>query len=106
MKKNIAVVGTGYWGKNLVRNFAELETLRVICDTNTDTLDQLKAKYPEINTTASFTDVLEDETINGVVIATPATLHYKMAKEALLNDKDVFVEKPLSLRTEEGKDLI
>lgn len=102
----IAVVGTGYWGKNLVRNFAELGALRVICDVDKDKLDQFKTKYPEVLTTTSFQEVLEDEDIKGVVISTPAALHHKMAKEALLNDKDVFVEKPLSLRIEEGKELV
>ena len=106
MGVNIAVVGTGYWGKNLVRNFAELEVLRVICDRDKDILDHFKAKYPEILTTSSFQEVLETEAIKGVVISTPAAMHYTMAKEALLNDKDVFVEKPLSLRIEEGKELV
>lgn len=106
MEKNIAVVGTGYWGKNLVRNFAELGALRVICDVDQDKLDHFKTKYPEILTTTSFEEVLENEDIKGVVISTPAVLHYNMAKEALVNDKAVFVEKPLSLRIEEGKDLV
>ena len=61
MKKTIAVVGTGYWGKNLVRNFAELGALSVICDTDKDTLNHFKTKYPEILTTTSFQEVLEDE---------------------------------------------
>jgi UDP-2-acetamido-3-amino-2,3-dideoxy-glucuronate N-acetyltransferase len=106
MKKNIAVIGTGYWGKNLVRNFAELGALRVICDTDMDKLNHFKTMYPEILTTTSFKEVLENGDIKGVVISTPAALHYKMAKEALLNDKAVFVEKPLSLRIEEGKELV
>jgi UDP-2-acetamido-3-amino-2,3-dideoxy-glucuronate N-acetyltransferase len=106
MKNNIAVVGTGYWGKNLVRNFAELGALHLICDLDKNKLDHFKTKYPEILTTPSFQEVLENENIKGVVISTPAVLHYKMAKEALLNDKDVFVEKPLSLRIEEGKELV
>jgi len=106
MKKNIAVIGTGYWGKNLVRNFAALDALYVICDIDKDKLDYFKTKYPEILTTTSFREVLQNDDIKGVVISTPAALHYNMAKEALLNDKDVFVEKPLSLRIEEGKELV
>lgn len=106
MKKIIAVVGTGYWGKNLVRNFAELGALNIICDIDNDRLDHFKTKYPEILTTTSFQEVLENEDIKGVVISTPAALHHKMAKEALLCGKDTFVEKPLSLRIEEGKELV
>lgn len=106
MIKNIAVIGTGYWGKNLVRNFADLNALRVICDLNKDKLNHFKDKYPKILTTTSFKEVLKNEDINGVVISTPAALHYKMVKDALINEKDVFVEKPLSLNVEEGKELV
>ncbi len=106
MKKNIAVVGSGYWGKNLVRNFSELGALKSICDLNRDILNDFKKQYPEVHATTSFNEVLEDQDISGVVIATPAVLHYKMVKEALNYGKDVFVEKPLSLTVEDGKELV
>jgi dTDP-4-amino-4,6-dideoxygalactose transaminase len=65
MKKTIAVIGTGYWGKNLVRNFAELGALRVICDTDKDKLDHFKTKYTEILTTTSFKEILKNHHVIG-----------------------------------------
>jgi UDP-2-acetamido-3-amino-2,3-dideoxy-glucuronate N-acetyltransferase len=106
MKRNIAVVGSGYWGKNLVRNFAALGALHTVCDVDINSLAELKARWPEVNLETSFTRVLQDKEIAGVAIATPAALHYKMAREALEAGKDTFVEKPLSLRIEEGRDLV
>lgn len=106
MEKNIAVIGSGYWGKNLVRNFSELGSLKTVCDLNEEVLHDFKSSYPEIHITTSFREVLDDPEIKGVVIATPAVLHYNMVKDALNNGKDVFVEKPLSLNIEEGKELV
>lgn len=106
MGKNIAVIGSGYWGKNLVRNFYELGNLKTVCDLNEDVLNDFKKKYPEIDTTNSFSDVLSDSEIEGVVISTPAALHYHMVKEVLNAEKDVFVEKPLALNVNEGKELL
>ena len=103
MKKNIAVVGSGYWGKNLVRNFHELNALKTICDLDEDVLTQFQSQYPGVETTQSFQKILDDDQIEGIIIATPAALHFKMAKEALNHGKDVFVEKPLSLHIEDGK---
>lgn len=104
--RNIAVVGCGYWGKNLVRDFAELGALHTICDTDTKALEQLAPRYPQVNTESEYHRVLLNKEIKGVVIASPAALHYAMAKEALLAGKDVFMEKPLALETEQGKELV
>jgi UDP-2-acetamido-3-amino-2,3-dideoxy-glucuronate N-acetyltransferase len=106
MAANIAVIGGGYWGKNLVRNFAELGALHTICDVNAKALTDFKNQYPAVNMEMDFARVLSNKAIVGVVIATPAALHYSMAKQALLAGKDTFVEKPLALKIEEGKDLI
>ena len=106
MNKNIAVVGCGYWGRNLVRNFAELGALHTICDADATTLQSLASAHAPIHTETDFQRVLADERIQGVVVASPAVLHYSMAREALLAGKDVFVEKPLALRVEEGKELV
>lgn len=103
---NIAVVGSGYWGKNLVRVFWELGSLHTICDIDEEKLEVFKSKYPDVKRVSAFKDVLKDKKIKGVVIATPAVHHYQMAKQALLSDKDVFVEKPLSLTVGEGKELV
>jgi len=104
--RNIAVIGSGYWGKNLVRNFFELDVLKTICDLNEATLKEFQNKYPSVHVTTSFQEVLDNAEIKGVVIATPAVLHYEMAKKALESGKDVFVEKPLSLYLEDAKELI
>lgn len=106
MDKNIAVVGCGYWGKNLVRNFAELGALRTICDSSIEVLSQFDTLHTDINRETSFEAVLADKTIKGVIISSPAVLHYSMVKQALLAGKDVFVEKPLSLSVEEGEELV
>ncbi len=102
----MAVIGCGYWGKNLVRNFAELGALHTICDSSIETLNRLETLYPNVNREASFERVLASKEIKGIVISTPAVLHYSMAKEALVGGKDVFVEKPLSLSVREGEELV
>lgn len=104
--KKIAVVGAGYWGKNLVRVFNELGFLKIVCDSDKAILEGKKAQYPGIEITKHFSEVLKDKDIKAVVIATPATVHYSMAKEALLSGKDVFVEKPLALEVEQGRELV
>lgn len=104
--KNVAVIGSGYWGKNLVRVFWELGSLHTICDIDGKMLETFKDKYPEIKTALSYKEVLQNESISAVVIATPAVYHHQMAKEALLSNKDVFVEKPLSLKVGEGEELV
>lgn len=104
--ENIAVIGCGYWGKNLVRNFAELGSLHTICDTQEERLDYFRSQYPGIRTTQDFSDVLSSEEVRGLIIATPAETHFRLAREGLMAGKDVFVEKPLSLRVAEGRELV
>lgn len=105
-KTNIAVIGSGYWGKNLVRNFDSLGVLNTICDSNEILLSQLKEQYPLIQPCLAFNDVLGNPDITGVAIATPAETHYNLAKEALLAGKHVFVEKPLTLDENDAASLI
>jgi len=102
----IAVVGAGYWGKNLVRNFSELGVLHTICDASTTTLDKHSSLPTDIRRTTDFQSVLSDSAIDGVVIVTPAATHYSLALQALHADKDVFVEKPLALTAAEGSHLV
>ena len=104
--KNIAVIGSGYWGKNLVRNFHSLGALRCICDTNEETLKHFAEKYPTIDTCQALTDVLSNPEIEGVVIATPAETHYTLAREILLSGKHVYIEKPLALNADDGHKLV
>jgi UDP-2-acetamido-3-amino-2,3-dideoxy-glucuronate N-acetyltransferase len=103
---SVAVVGTGYWGKNLVRNFHQIGSLKMICDKNETVLGALKKQHPDVDVCYTLTDVLRRDDIEGVVIATPAETHFFLAREALLAGKNVFVEKPLVLNESEGKELI
>jgi UDP-2-acetamido-3-amino-2,3-dideoxy-glucuronate N-acetyltransferase len=102
----VAVVGNGYWGKNLVRNFYELGALGKVCDSTPSLLADAKTKYPSIECCSQFSDLLQDDSIRGIVIAAPATSHFIMAKSAILAGKDVFVEKPLALTVIEGTELV
>jgi len=101
--QNIAVIGTGYWGKNLVRNFHNLDALHTICDTNTETLKSFVAQYPPIRGVSSFGEILTSKEIQGIAISTPAETHFELAREALLAGKDVYIEKPLCLSERDGR---
>jgi len=103
---NLALVGAGFWGKNLARTFHQLGVLRLICDPSDDVLERKKEKYPDISTSISFPNILSNPDINTVAIATPAEMHFSMVKEALLAKKNVFIEKPLALDEREGKELV
>jgi UDP-2-acetamido-3-amino-2,3-dideoxy-glucuronate N-acetyltransferase len=100
----VGVVGCGYWGKNLIRNFHELGALRVVCDVDADRASSLAAKYG-VESCTSFGEMIGRNDIAAVVIAAPAAEHFALAKKAMLAGKDVFVEKPLALRVEEGEEL-
>lgn len=102
----IAIIGGGYWGKNLVRNFFELGALKLICDKNDSILQNLKSRFQGTETCLAKSDVFTREDIDGVVIASPAETHFNLAREALLAGKHVFVEKPLVLDEDEGDELI
>ena len=106
MSNQVAVVGCGYWGKNLVRNFAQLHALRWICDTDEALLRAQAERYPGVRLTSQFTDVLADDQVQGVVIAAPAAWHHALATEAIARGKDVFVEKPLALTYRDGCELV
>lgn len=94
---SIAVVGAGYWGINHVRNFYELGALSAVCDTNEVSLAAIAEKFPAIRVETDFEKVMADRRIQGVVIATPAEMHYPMADAAIRAGKDLLVEKPLTL---------
>jgi len=102
----VAVVGAGHWGRNLVRVFFGLKTLDTVCDFNRDILKEIKKLYGNINYTSSYSKVLNNNSIKAVVISTPAESHYRLAKEALNFNKDVFVEKPLAMAVDEGAELV
>jgi len=105
-KISLALVGAGYWGKNLARVYHELGVLKYICDPSVETLKRKSKKYPEVKTTVSFSKIIASPEINAIAIAAPAEKHYSLAKKALLAKKHVFVEKPLAIKTEEGEELV
>ena len=102
----VAVVGTGYWGKNLVRNFDELGALKAVCDSNETTLNDISTRYPGCQSVGNFEEILGRDDIPGVAIATPAITHGQLVKQSLLAGKDVFVEKPLCLDVSEAEELV
>src|SRR5215218_2425563 len=102
----IAVLGGGAWGQNLVRNFAELNVLAAICDRDEARLQTLASRHPGCRTTTSPADIWRDPSIDAVAIATPAETHAALAREALLAGKDVFIEKPLALTLEDGRQVV
>jgi len=104
----IAVVGAGYWGPNFVRIFSQLPDSEVayVCDLRAERLAQMKLLYPLVNTTSRLEDVLEDDTVDGVVVATPVATHHKVAKKVLQAGKHALVEKPLCLSSADADDLI
>ena len=104
MKKNVAVVGCGHWGKNLVRNFSELGALAAVCDPDDDLAKSYAEKYNVGN--LSFTAIINDPAIEGVVLAVPAPLHASMAIEVMNSGKHVYVEKPLGMNKVEAEDMI
>ena len=105
MGTKIAVIGGGYWGKNLIRNFHELGSLYAVCDNASAKLSSFEKEYPGIEIFKTAQELYASGKADAVVVASPAEFHYSMAKEALLNNKDVFVEKPLSLSIDEGVEL-
>jgi UDP-2-acetamido-3-amino-2,3-dideoxy-glucuronate N-acetyltransferase len=104
----VVVVGSGYWGKNLVRNFHALGALAGICDTDPRVLHSLQKMYDGVPTVHRFDDLLDGSgpAADAIAIATPAESHYELTKKALLAGKHVFVEKPLALTVDEGEELV
>ncbi|NDV27476.1 Gfo/Idh/MocA family oxidoreductase [Desulfovibrio sp. JC010] len=102
----ICVIGSGYWGKNLIRNFNNLGSLSMICDKDTEAVASFCSMYEDVQGCNSLSEVLSNEAIDAVAIATPAETHFSIAKEALLAGKHAFVEKPLVLSESEARELI
>jgi len=102
----VAVIGAGYWGKNLVRNFYQLGVLKTICDGAKSIREEMIRTYPDVAIVDDIGSVLNDADIEAVVIATPAALHFEIAENALLAGKHLFVEKPLALNHAAGAKLV
>jgi predicted dehydrogenase len=104
VKKNIAVIGCGHWGKNLLRNFSELEVLTCVCDPNVELAESFASQYKVDN--VSFDQVVNNSDVDGVVLAVPAPLHAPLAIKALGAGKHVYVEKPLAMNLVEAQQVI
>ena len=104
----VAVVGLGYWGPNLVRNLFELPSAEVVlvCDRRLEALEELGKRYPSVRGTTSFADVLENQSIEAVVVSTPIGTHYELARASLEAGKHTLVEKPLADSVAGAADLI
>jgi predicted dehydrogenase len=101
----IAQVGLGQWGRNLVRNFDDLADLAWLCDLDDERRADLAQRYPSAQMTSSFDEVLADDSVEAVVVATPVPTHYDLARRALEAGKHVFVEKPPAMRGSEMEEL-
>ena len=104
----IGVVGYGYWGPNLVRNLAEIPgaNLVAVCDLAVERLAPVKARYPTVDITNSFDELLRDPRIDAIAIATPVSTHFSLAMKALMAGKNVFVEKPMASTADEARRMV
>jgi predicted dehydrogenase len=104
----VGVIGCGYWGPNLIRNFVENEASRLVwvCDTDERRLAEIARRYPSARATTDYHQLLADPTLDAVVIVTPVATHYLFAKEALAAGKHVLIEKPLTKCAREAEELI
>ena len=104
----VGVIGCGYWGPNLIRNFTQINNSEVtrVSDLIQDRLRHVKGLYPGITTTTNYKEIIEDSDIDIVAVATPVHTHHKIAKEAIHSRKHVFVEKPITSSSEKAEELI
>lgn len=104
----VGLVGYGYWGPNLLRNYMELAgaEVRWVCDRDPQRLAKAKTRYPTVTVTEDYAEVLGDSETDAVLIATPISTHYELARRALEADKHVFVEKPMTSNSKEARCLL
>ncbi|HEX9970850.1 MAG TPA: Gfo/Idh/MocA family oxidoreductase [bacterium] len=105
---NVAVIGCGYWGPNLIRNFNSITEckIKMCCDVNSKRLSKMKQLYPEIEITRDYKDILAADEIDAVAIATPVRSHAELALNCLEANKHILVEKPITASVDECKELI
>ncbi len=104
--KNIAVIGCGLWGRNIVRNFYNLNALHTVCDIDDENLNAIRQEYPDVNVTKDYMELLSNEAIKAIAVITPSHTHFKLVKAILEAGKHVYVEKPISTVAQEAKDLM
>ncbi len=104
----VGIVGYGYWGPNIVRNFNAIEGARVhaVCDKSREALNRAKKAYPQVTVTSDCNDVLNSREIDAVAVITPVSAHFELAKKALQNGKHIFVEKPFTATVSQAEELI
>lgn len=104
---SIGIIGAGYWGPNLIRNFNEIEgaDLRVVCDLRQERLDHIQSRYPNLPVTRDVKDLLGPE-IDAIVIATPVSTHFKLAMQCLQAGKHVLVEKPMTCNSADARVMV
>jgi predicted dehydrogenase len=104
---NVGVVGCGYWGPNLIRNFGSLPecNVRLACDSKIERLDHIKKMYPNLEVSEKFEKLVNAADIDAIVVATPVWTHYELAKKALQNGKHVFIEKPMASTSAQCREL-
>lgn len=104
-QQKIAVIGCGVWGRNIVRNFYNLNVLEIVCDLDESNLDKVRELYPGVKTTKDFNEIINNPEITSVAVVTPSHTHFKVVKAMLEAGKNVYVEKPISTVAQEAKDL-
>ena len=103
MIKNVALIGVGYWGPNLLRNLNALPAcnLKTVCDTSSDRCNFVTSHYPKVTVTSDVNDVINDDDIDAIVIATPVKSHFELAIKSLNAGKHILVEKPMATTLDE-----
>lgn len=102
-EQKIAVIGMGMWGKNIVRNFYNLNALEMVCDLDDESLKSVQEQFSGVKVTKDFNDIINNPDITGVAVVTPSHTHFKIVKAMLEAGKNVYVEKPISTVAEEAK---
>jgi len=107
-KIGVGIIGVGYWGPNLVRNFVEIEECNLlwVCDLNQDRLDYISGLFPGVRVTQDYRDILDDGDVDAVVVATPVETHFAVGRAVLEAEKHAFIEKPMTAKAEEGLELV
>ena len=104
-EQRIAVVGCGMWGRNIVRNFYNLNVLDTVCDIDEENRKKVLEQYPGVKVTNDFNEIINNKDITAVAIVTPSHTHFKLVKAVLEAGKHVYVEKPISTVAQEARDL-
>jgi UDP-2-acetamido-3-amino-2,3-dideoxy-glucuronate N-acetyltransferase len=102
----VAVVGSGPWGMNLIRNFARLGALEAVCDMSPERLEKVREEFPGTALYSDYSQLLKDGRVEAVAVATPPAGHFRVAREALLAGKHAFVEKPMTLEVADSEELV